>query len=135
MIFQTESFWRRIELAQAAWAMFKSSPILGIGLGNFTPRLPQFFIVQKLFFWQPVHNIFLLLLAETGVIGVWCMVYGVWYVLKKLWWEEKWSLALALTAIIATGLLDHYWLTLQQTQLLFCLIIGLSLRYDGKDDY
>jgi hypothetical protein len=35
-------------------------------------------------------------------------------------------LLLALSAILLTGMFDHYWLTLQQGQLLFAVILGLS---------
>ena len=29
--------------------------------------------------------------------------------------------------ILLTGLMDHYWLTLQQTQLIFAIVIGASM--------
>ncbi len=133
MHLQSESIWRRIELAKAAWEMFKTSPIFGVGLGNFIPQLPKFLIPKKLYFWQPVHNIFLLILAETGIIGLCLVVYVLWVVLKKLWQKKNPALLCSLLAIIFTGFFDHYWLTLQQSQLLLALIIGLSIGYQKKN--
>lgn len=123
-----EAVWRRLELTGAAWKMFKTSPIFGVGFGNFIPQLPKFLIPKKLYFWQPVHNIFLLILAETGIIG--SLVIGHWslVILKRLWQKKNLALIYSLLAIIFIGFLDHYWLTLQQTQLLLALIIGLSIK-------
>ena len=123
-----EAIWRRIELARAAFEMTRTSPIFGVGLGNFIPKLPKFLIPKKLYFWQPVHNIFLLILAEAGMIGLCVMGYGLWVILKKLWRKKNLALIYSLFAIIFTGFFDHYWLTLQQTQLLLALIIGLSIK-------
>lgn len=128
MYLESESIWRRIELVRAAWEMFKTSPIFGIGLGNFIPKLPKFFIPQGLYFWQPVHNLFLLILAEIGIVGLGVAGWGLGRILKKLWQKKNLALLYSLSAIIFTGLFDHYWLTLQQTQLLLALIIGLSIK-------
>ena len=133
MHLQSESIWRRIELAKATWEMFKTSPIFGVGLGNFIPQLPKFLIPKKLYFWQPVHNIFLLILAETGIIGLCLVFYVLWVMLRKLWQKKKPALFYSLLAIIFTGFFDHYWLTLQQNQLLLALIIGLSIGYQKKN--
>ena len=125
-----ESIWQRIELVQAAWQMFRQSPIFGIGLGSFLPRLPEFLLPRQFYFLQPVHNIFLLILTETGVIVFGLTIFGLGLILKRLWKKRKHPLFLALLVIILTGFFDHYWLTLQQTQLLFALILGLSLKFD-----
>ena len=125
-----QSIWQRIELTQAAWQMFWQSPIFGIGLGNFLPRLPEFLLPRQFYFLQPVHNIFLLTLTETGVIIFGLTIFGLGLILKRLWQKRKHPLFLALLVIILTGFFDHYWLTLQQTQLLFALILGLSLKFD-----
>lgn len=123
-----EAVWRRLELTDTALKILKNSPLFGVGLGNFIPKLPEFLIPKKIYFWQPVHNIFFLVLAETGIVGLWVMGYGLWVIIKRLWQKKNLALFYSLFAIILTGLLDHYWLTLQQTQLLLALILGLSLK-------
>ena len=133
MHLQNESIWRRIELARAAWEMFKTSPIFGVGLGNFIPQLPKFLIPKKLYFWQPVHIIFLLISAEIGIIGLLFVAYYLLVILRALWQKKNPALFYSLLAIIFTGFFDHYWLTLQQSQLLLALIVGLSIGYHKKD--
>ena len=60
----------RMATWQAAWAMFQSSPILGVGAGNFDPYYRKF----SLPFWDRppghAHNYYLNLLAETGIVGL-----------------------------------------------------------------
>ncbi|MBM4401655.1 MAG: O-antigen ligase family protein [Candidatus Cloacimonetes bacterium] len=64
------SIERRLELGQAAIAMFRDHPLLGVGLGNFIPNLEKYLVVSgQGRFLQPVHNVPLLILAETGVVG------------------------------------------------------------------
>ncbi len=61
---------------------------------------------------QPVHNIYLLILSETGIFGV----LGFAYLLLK---SKK---NLPLFILLFLGLFDHYPLTLQTGLLLWLLI-------------
>ncbi len=123
-----ESFWQRIALGQAAWQMFQTAPLFGVGLGNFIARLPAFLTPERFYFLQPVHNIFLLLLTETGLFGLCLVADRGWRIFKKVWSEKNRPLLAAFLAIVFTGLFDHYWLTLAQGQLLLALIVGLALK-------
>ena len=120
---------RRVELNKAAFAMIKASPVFGVGLGNFISRLFDFSQNREVVYWfQPVHNIFLLVAAETGLIGLGVFLYFLFRTYKHLLIKSiinHQSLAIALSSVLALGLFDHYFLTLQQTQLLFALILGL----------
>jgi len=110
--------------------MFKTSPLSGIGLNNFIVRLPEFWPMTGFTYWlQPVHNIYLLILTETGIVGllifVWLLILTYRRLLKTLT-INHWPLIISLAAILLLGLVDHYWVTLQQTQLLLAVILGLA---------
>jgi len=126
-----ESLFNRLVLAQASGKMLAESPLWGVGLNNFILQLPNSGVLPKISWWlQPVHNTNLLLLAETGLIG---LILFAGLVIKSLAAATKhknWAVLLSLLLILVTGLSDHYWLTLQQNQLLFSLILGLSFRRD-----
>lgn len=132
----TESLSLRDALMQSAFTMFVSHPVFGVGLGNFLVALPHHISGKILFgFLQPVHNIFLLVLAETGIFGL-----GVFLLILvsafrnalKNWKTKADALSqfafLGLVAICCIGMTDHYFLTLQQGQLLFALVLGLCFR-------
>lgn len=143
------SFVYRVKLAQIAGEIIKTKWLFGVGLGNFTIALARDYNHWDYLYWlQPVHNIFLLVASETGLIGL--IIFATFLVLavKRLlscyiaillkkqnneitrYQDNKitrysLSLAIALFVVLFSGLFDHYWLTLIQNQLLFVLLFGL----------
>lgn len=107
--------------------------LLGSGLGTFVLVLIDNPVVPR-FGWllQPVHNILVLGVVEIGLVGVGTFIVLFLLALKKTLAQGKVFLCLALLAIVITGLVDHYWITLQQNQLLLSFLFGLIFRKDGK---
>lgn len=167
-----ESVVLREKLANDAIRMMLSSPFIGVGLHNFLVMLPGFdHAGHTVFTIQPVHNIFLLLGAETGIVGLLLLAVFVFYLYYRLFHqyylyspqyigefmkrhthlphrlrsklhrmltfvmdtnvpEKKQAVlfkAMLLTEVIILGMFDHYFLTIQQGQLLLVLVIGLCL--------
>jgi len=123
-----ESYSGRADLAIASGRMFSEKPFFGIGLNNFTISLPTKSVGQPFSWWlQPVHNIFLLSFSETGIAGFLILVFLFYAALKKTSPKNQ-AVAAALLFILLTGFFDHYWLTLQQNQLLLAIILGLSFK-------
>lgn len=115
------SGWQlRQQLNNIAIQQFSNSPLVGTGLG--TSPLYGRNISNYAMLHQPIHNIYLLVLSETGVVGLIGLISLICY----LWQRGKGRILLCL--ILALGFFDHYWLTLQQPQLLFALILGIMWR-------
>ncbi len=117
--FSDESVVIRGQLNAAAIEIFTSSPVFGVGLGNFLVALPDHIPSRTIYFLQPVHNIYLLLLSEVGLVGV---ITLVWIMRKQI------KITAPLIALLLLGLVDHYPATLQQGRLLLTLFIALSYR-------
>jgi len=123
------SYIRRIALAKFALVQIKASPLLGVGLANFVIVLSQGGQAWEWLYWlQPVHNIFLLIATETGLLGLSLFILLIINTIKK---TANYSLLMAILAILFIGLFDHYWLTLVQNQYLFVLVLSLSLGLPG----
>jgi len=126
--FASTSISERLWLNTAAGVAFASSPTLGVGLNNFilamTKMEAQSVVVWKL---QPVHNIFLLIISETGLFGL-LLFSQLLYKSITHAINNKLVLLSAMFAIILTGMFDHYWLTLQQNQLLLAFVVGLTFN-------
>lgn len=121
-------FLSRFFLAQTALKTFLSSPLWGAGLGNF-PAVGINFANSNYpseAFLQPVHNIFLLVLSETGIWGFVLFCRGIWLLRRSCCRKIFW-------AFVLTGLFDHYWLTLQQNLFLLATLSGLCFN-QKKDD-
>jgi O-antigen ligase len=127
-----EAFSQRTLLIQQAVAMFIRSPIFGVGLNNFFNNLNFPSLQRSVLLVQPVHNIFLLVLSETGLIGLGSLAYLFYKSIKtSINSKEKKYLLMLIFAVIFLGSFDHYFLTIQQGQLMFSIIFGVALSY-GK---
>lgn len=120
-----ESIVQRESLIQSSIAMIKDNPVFGVGLNNFLINLPSSEIIQ------PVHNIFLLVASETGVF---VLGFFIWFLIKIYRRINDKGLRIKknpsfiiypLSFILILGMFDHYFLTLQQGQLLFSFVLGL----------
>lgn len=151
---QDESIVIREQLVYDAFQMMFAHPVFGVGIHNFLPALPSYdFNRGSVFSIQPVHNIFLLAGAETGFIGLWLSVsFVIWLYLRlfilsrhceeshifgttRQSYERFLRFArndilfspLLLTEVVILGSFDHYFLTIQQGQMLLGLVLGICL--------
>jgi O-antigen ligase len=120
---------QRLDLAYIAGQLISQNLLLGVGHGTFIVTIPLFKgIFSYSWLLQPVHNIFLLVLSETGIIGLLVFCYLIYKTVVKLLELNKVFLLIPLVFIVFTGLFDHYTLTLQQNSILFSLFIGISFN-------
>lgn len=115
------TFIRREQLSKIAISVWLKSPILGVGLNNFIPQEADLLLSGPSRFLQPVHNIFLLTLSETGIVGLLGLLGLIAYPMIKS------PLLLVWVVIFFLGIFDHYFLTLPQGYRLLFLIWGLSV--------
>jgi hypothetical protein len=131
-----ESLSQRIELAKQSMAMFTKNPIFGVGINNFFDNVNVAGFTLNNVFLQPVHNIFLFALSETGIIGIGIFFYLLFNCLKQLSIVKtkinKQYLLMLFFALIILGMFDHYFFTLQQGQVLTSIIFGTILSYGKK---
>ena len=80
----------RLQLFLYAWLMFLSSPLLGVGFGEYAWR--AFELSAGLEGGSPPgldrhsHNLFLQLLAETGIVGLSCVAIPLVYWFRRMPW-------------------------------------------------
>ncbi|MCL2145544.1 MAG: O-antigen ligase family protein [Endomicrobia bacterium] len=78
-----KSFSERLIWWNAAWLMFKDYPVFGVGFGNYGALFSYYRpepVLNTLF----AHNVFLQLLAETGIFGIICFFTSFYVILKKI---------------------------------------------------
>ncbi|MDP3888503.1 MAG: O-antigen ligase family protein [bacterium] len=125
----------RIGLLRTSVEMINLSPITGVGLNNFISLLPVFWQTGQTYLLQPVHNIYLLVAAENGLIGLLFFLWFLYLTFKKLILNRPANFFLyPFLSILLLGLFDHYWLTLQQNMLLFSIVLGLIWGASNKDN-
>ena len=125
-----EAFFQRTQLIKSSILMIKEYALTGVGLNNFIVYLPNYWAQIGFTYWlQPVHNIFLLIMTEIGLIGLLIFLWFLFLTFKRIFKKSSITRPIfltGLTAILLLGLTDHYWLTLQQNQLLLTILLGLA---------
>jgi O-antigen ligase len=124
-----ESALTRNALMSEGWTLFRRAPMTGVGLGSFIAGYAVPYVARQVYVLQPIHNVYLLWLVETGLVGFGILLYAVCRIFSPLvnvsLGRIEWQYLLLLT--LGLGLVDHYIITLQQGQLLLTLLISLSL--------
>lgn len=128
---------RRLELTTASFSMFKDFPLSGVGLNNFTVRLEDYkFIAGVTRFIQPVHNIYLLILSESGLLGLTGFLILISAALRAAYLPRKSRpgkvILVSLLQVMLLGLFDHYLLTLEQGLFIFWILLGMAFSLEGK---
>ncbi len=126
-------------------SIIQEYPLLGVGLGNFVMEMREMFYLLLNWIHQPVHNVYLLIASEVGLIGLFVFLMFIYQLLRQFRNnvikrdEQHYVLLLITFSIIFVSLFDHFFWTLQQGQLIFWLITGLlgagvfhSLTADGR---
>ncbi len=137
---------------------FESDPVFGLGAGQSVLSMQKYF-PQKLELWQyqPVHNVFLLIFSELGLVGFGLFIWWLWklfHLPHRQTSVEQWqknneyilhndsaylsSIIISryfkgiLLGLIFIMLFDHYLWDIQQGSLLFWLTAGFIAGINRK---
>lgn len=131
--FSDQALIDRKEYNQIGIQMIKDKPIFGWGIGESVLHMEQY-SKTRLESWQkqPIHNYFLLSAAELGIPGaltlLWIFLSHLWGLIKKIkkgFSPILYSLIAILVSALVLMLFDHYFYTLQQTQMLLWISLGI----------
>lgn len=142
---EIKSNTERLESCKYAKEIIKKHWLFGVGIGNYTLALKnEIDNKQESYFYQPVHNVFLLIWAEAGILGLagflGLMLCVMCYVLREKRNGEKalnivlgFSIIFALTAMM---LVDHWYWSLHFGILFLWVVLGLiALDFSNKECY
>lgn len=114
---------RQSYIAQS-WELIKDNPLFGVGAGNYTLALAKS-EPNRISVWdyQPVHNSFLLLFAESGIFAMICAFGFFFLAIQK---NRRQALAAAvIAALVILLLLDHWLFNFPFGWLFFFFSLGL----------
>ena len=127
-VLTSPSILRRAQLEQIAVNAFLSSPLEGVGLNRFTIEMERFGTISaNTKFLQPTHNIPLLYLAETGLVGVLFFIL-LFKIVHEYYSANFFGFCFLFIPLSVLLSLDHYLFTLQQGQLVFAFVIAMMIK-------
>lgn len=123
------SLIERFRYISTSWDMFLAHPF-GVGAGNFTLVMQNFDPVRlDPWLFQPVHNIYLLVLNELGVFGL-ISLFLVFSAYLRLLFTRSRRIRMALLSLLISvfviGFFDHYLISLYQGQFLFWFMFWMA---------
>ncbi|MFA5173203.1 MAG: O-antigen ligase family protein [Candidatus Paceibacterota bacterium] len=128
----------RLAYNEMGISLIKENPF-GSGLGTqvsyaYKNGFYEKFGMTKSWLWQPIHNIYLLIASETGILGITLFLA---FVLSLLIPIKKISLEIAVIkinflAFLIIGISDHFFWTIGQGQIMLWLLIGLLMQNSCK---
>lgn len=128
-----ESIRQRLELNLISGNVSKNYFLLGSGLNTFIITEAKYSNIKNtVWLLQPVHNIFLLIFVESGILGL----LFFYIVLNKLMSTNRVlnnkCAVMIFVYILTTGMFDHYWFSLHQNLILVSFIVGLFLQKNNN---
>ena len=113
----------RVESIDNSLAIIKKN-IFGVGIGNYILELNKINNSQPSYYYQPAHNILLLIISEIGILGLLFFVGILIYIFTK-GGLYNYSFLLAILIIL---LVDHWLWSLHFGVLFSWLILGLVYK-------
>jgi O-antigen ligase len=124
----------RLSSLSLAGEIIRSAPLFGIGAGNYANYI-NIYISPDLSSsaYQPVHNVYLLVIAEIGFVGflffVSIFVYLLMLIIKSgLEKRENYYLLAMLASLLAMMMFDHWWWSLHFGVVLFWMVLGMVFK-------
>ena len=133
----------RLESYKNSWQLIKNNWLMGVGAGNYTLALKNK-LAENLasYDYQPAHNVFLLVWAETGIVGLlFFIILFLYLLISNFKFLISNQCPIFNNPIINIGIIiflliiiifDHWLWSLHFGILFFWLIIGLVYRR-GRD--
>ncbi len=133
----------RIELKNLGWDRFAIHPIIGIAPRQFVPSLSaEDSVASSPWKFQPIHNVYILMLVEIGVLGVVAFSILIGSKIRRLFRIIKnvprgtffahnidvlyvFIVFSCLLVSLLCMLFDHYIYDIQQSSLMFWLLLGI----------
>jgi O-antigen ligase len=130
---QDQSFSLRFFYQKTALEIIRQEHKVGIGSGCFISYLKKSYPNLAYWSYQPVHNIYLLIATEMGLVSFLIFIGMIIFTLKKNIaqislepFKKKFSL-LGIVLLLCIGFFDHFLLTINQGILLFWLLMGVAI--------
>lgn len=129
------TFGEENSLVELAWQLFQAHQLLGVGLNSLIPTLADQLLIVPSRDIQPVGNAYLLILAETALVGALGFLCLLLYPIFKLFKSLTTNYSLLTTLLIwdlifLLSLSSNFFLVAPAGYRLLFLVWGLSLGYN-----
>lgn len=132
---EIKSSTERIDSYKIAEQVIRDNFWLGTGVGNYTLTVREEVAPgQPAWYYQPVHNVFLLVLSEIGIFGFLLLVMLIGNILIFNFQHFKITNIAILSSVLLIMMFDHWWWSLHFGILFFGFLLGWLLGNNQSDN-
>lgn len=124
---EIKSISERQESIKNSLPIIKNNWAVGTGLGNYALELKRLIPDKESFYYQPVHNVFLLALSEIGIFGF------IFFMALLFFAFGPSGNSAVLIALAVIMFFDHWLWSLHFGVLFFWIVIGLAAGEENKN--
>ncbi len=125
-----ESVVQRVFFTEQSLDYAKKHILIGNGIGQFVPMLMRDLHFYPKYIFQPVHNVYLIIFHETGLIGLFSFAI---FLATLAWSKRRFFFSnVIIFTLLTLMFFDHYPWTLQQGGLMFWGILGILKPYNEQ---
>ena len=131
---EVKSIEERANYTEQAKNLIKDNLMLGVGVGNYT--LANYYKIDKKYpawHFQPVHNVYLLILTELGAIGFLLFCAVLISAIRFLNFKNLNFIFFAFLSLLIIAFFDHWLWSLHFGTLFFWLILAIMIKYNYED--
>lgn len=136
---EEQSIDERTSYMNDAATLLRENWVTGVGVGNYTAAVynndDDSNQLREGWYYQPVHNIYLLIFTELGIFGLLGFLFFLLSLVYQLRVQTEWQLAwgTSVLSLLIIGLFDHYLWSLHFGILLFWITCAFFLSTQRKD--
>ena len=132
---ETKSNTEHISSISQGLEIIKQNPLKGVGIGNYGLAVyDQIDNSQEAWFYQPAHNVILLIFAELGIVGILIMAYGLWLMaFRGIFRKILLNAGVFFIPIIIIISFDHYLWSLYPGIMISAVYVGVLMLLIQKD--
>lgn len=131
---EKKSINERTNVYKIFWQAEKNNLVFGSGIGNYGLAIKNTFPDKEYYYFQPIHNVFLLVWGEVGIVGL----VGFIGLLITLWWRalkvgDMQGIAI-LICVFILFIFDHWLWSLHAGILIFWLLLGVIYGHEKANN-
>lgn len=120
---ETQSLFERREYAAQSLVLIKNNWLTGVGIGNYVTAIATVDNFKKSAWqYQPVHNVFLLLWAQSGLFSLLFFIGALFFIIKR---SQNTYVPAIFLALLVLMVFDHWLISLPFGALFLFLVLGL----------
>jgi O-antigen ligase len=123
------SYVERVSSINDAKKIIRENFWFGAGMGNYTLELAKNICNKPSWFYQPVHNMFLLILSEIGIFGFLFWLVLIIYLFIKFFRSQNYLALSIIIFLIIVMMFDHWLWSLHFGVIFWWMVLGICLNF------